>query len=76
MRLGYVGNLEALDAMLAVPVKKMFPESYWEEMRAGIMAIPDMREIKDKLTARPSGHSLSPCGMAVYWLPEGPKVMS
>lgn len=32
--------------------KKMFPESYWEEMRIGIMAIPDMREIKDKLTAR------------------------
>ena len=26
--------------------------------------------------ALPSGHSLSPCGKAVYWLPEGPKVMS
>lgn len=25
--------------------------------------------------ALPSGHSLSPCGKAVYWLPEGPKVM-
>ena len=50
--------LEELKAFLkdgndfSAEFKKMFPESYWEEMRTGIMAIPDMREIKDKLTAR------------------------
>lgn len=32
--------------------KKMFPESYWKDVRAGIIAIPDFMEIKEEIEAR------------------------
>ena len=33
-------------------LKKMFPESYWKDVRAGIIAIPDFKEIKEEIAAR------------------------
>lgn len=51
-------SLEQLKAFLAAgndfpnEFKKMFPESYWKDVRAGIIAIPDFNEIKEEIAAR------------------------
>ena len=50
-------SLEQLKSFLAegndfpADFKKMFPESYWKDVRAGIIAIPDFEEIKEEIEA-------------------------
>ena len=51
-------SLEQLKSFLAAgndfpdEFKKMFPESYWKDVRAGIIAIPDYVEIKEEIAVR------------------------
>ena len=51
-------SLEQLKAFLAAgndfpdEFKKMFPESYWKDVRAGIIAIPDYKELEKEISGR------------------------